>query len=138
MITHDLYKTGDADAPDIIKAENGEVALQLCRHCGRAEAELDQPCRSYIRSGVLEAIESELRHQQRKWGKNKQQSLAGFLLILEAELQEAKDGWMKNKTGPSAPLAEIVQVVATGIACLNYYGIRGNAKATFDIPESPE
>lgn len=41
---HDYYKTGDIGAPDQIKDGNGEVVLSLCRRCGRAEAELDEPC----------------------------------------------------------------------------------------------
>lgn len=39
---HDLYKTGDKDAPDRIKDNNGEVVLSLCKRCGKAEAELDE------------------------------------------------------------------------------------------------
>jgi len=38
--THDLYKTGDEDAPEAIKDRNGEVVLSMCRRCGRAESEL--------------------------------------------------------------------------------------------------
>lgn len=41
---HDLYKTGDPDAPDVIKDRNGEVVLGLCRMCGKAEVELSEPC----------------------------------------------------------------------------------------------
>jgi hypothetical protein len=41
---HVLYKTGDADAPDVIKDRNGEVVLGLCRVCGRGEIELEHPC----------------------------------------------------------------------------------------------
>lgn len=41
---HDLYKNGDADAPDCIKDSNGEVVLGLCRVCGRGEIELKEPC----------------------------------------------------------------------------------------------
>lgn len=41
---HDLYKTGDADAPDVIKDRNGEVVLGLCRRCNKGEVELDGPC----------------------------------------------------------------------------------------------
>ena len=41
---HDLYKTGDPDAPEVIKDDNGEVELGLCRRCGRAEIELEEPC----------------------------------------------------------------------------------------------
>lgn len=39
-----LYKTRDPDAPETIKDRNGEVVLGLCRKCGRAEVELDEPC----------------------------------------------------------------------------------------------
>lgn len=39
---HVLYKTGDADAPSAILDRNGEVVLSCCRHCGRAEIELDE------------------------------------------------------------------------------------------------
>jgi len=38
---HDLYKTGDADAPESIRDRNGEVALALCRRCGKGERDLD-------------------------------------------------------------------------------------------------
>lgn len=41
---HDLYKTGDPDAPDVIKDRNGEVVLGLCRRCNKGEIELEQPC----------------------------------------------------------------------------------------------
>ena len=41
---HVLYKTGDPDAPSQIKDRNGEVALRLCRGCGRGEIELEEPC----------------------------------------------------------------------------------------------
>lgn len=41
---HDLYRTGDKDAPEVIKDSNGEVVLGLCRRCRRAEVELSEPC----------------------------------------------------------------------------------------------
>lgn len=41
---HDLYHNGDPDAPAAIKDANGDVVLGLCRRCGRAEAELTEPC----------------------------------------------------------------------------------------------
>lgn len=41
---HDLYKTGDSDAPDCIQDRNGEVVLGLCRKCNRGEIELSEPC----------------------------------------------------------------------------------------------
>lgn len=44
MYEHDLYRTGDPDAPEVIKDRNGEVVLALCRRCGRGECELERPC----------------------------------------------------------------------------------------------
>ena len=41
---HELYETGDEDAPDSIKDRNGDVALEMCKRCGRAESELSEPC----------------------------------------------------------------------------------------------
>jgi NTP pyrophosphatase (non-canonical NTP hydrolase) len=89
-----------------------------------------------ISKRVQEAIEKELEHQQQKWGKDKQQSLAGYLLILQYEINEAVDGWMKNKGERNSSLQEIVQVVATGVACLDFYGVEGNALSTNDITEA--
>lgn len=45
-LTHQLYRTGDRDAPSIIKDRNGHVVLELCRRCGRAEIELAEPCKA--------------------------------------------------------------------------------------------
>jgi hypothetical protein len=41
---HDLYRSGDTDAPDQIKDRNGQVVLRLCRRCERAESELSESC----------------------------------------------------------------------------------------------
>lgn len=41
---HTLFKTGDSNAPEGIKDRNGEVVLSMCKVCGKAESELDQPC----------------------------------------------------------------------------------------------
>ena len=41
---HNLYKTGDADAPSAIKDRNGEVVLDLCKRCGQGEGELGPTC----------------------------------------------------------------------------------------------
>lgn len=43
-LKHVLYKTGDPDVPEPITDRNGEVVLDLCRKCGRGEAELSEPC----------------------------------------------------------------------------------------------
>ena len=46
--------------------------------------------------------------------------------ILEKELEEAKNGWMKNKTGKDSALAEIRQIAAVALACIQQHGIEGN------------
>ncbi|MCP3017443.1 hypothetical protein [Cupriavidus basilensis] len=42
--THTLYEKGDPDAPESIKDRNGDIALRLCKICGRGEFELAAPC----------------------------------------------------------------------------------------------
>jgi len=87
---------------------------------------------SLVKPWVLEAIESEMRYQNAKWGADKEQSLPGFLLVMKRELAEAEEGWIKGHEERDSALAEIVQVVATGIQCLNRYGVVGCPKASND------
>lgn len=42
--THDIYKDGDENIPSTITDSNGSVTLGLCKTCGRAECELEEPC----------------------------------------------------------------------------------------------
>ncbi|WP_454735424.1 hypothetical protein [Cupriavidus necator] len=42
--THTCYERDDPDAPDLIKDRNGDITLGLCKHCGRGECELTEPC----------------------------------------------------------------------------------------------
>jgi hypothetical protein len=42
MKHHILYKTGDLDAPEVIKDGNGEVVLSLCKICYKGEADLTE------------------------------------------------------------------------------------------------
>ena len=58
-MNHDLYKNGDANIPEVIKDRNGEVALRLCKRCGRAECELDEPC--LTQQEQLEALAEQIR-----------------------------------------------------------------------------
>tara|TARA_R110000796_G_scaffold74629_3_gene167805 strand:+ start:1259 stop:1402 length:144 start_codon:yes stop_codon:yes gene_type:complete len=44
MNSHRLFKTGDQDAPKSILDRNNEVVLNLCRKCGKGEADLDKFC----------------------------------------------------------------------------------------------
>jgi len=43
-LAHDLYQSGDGDAPEAVKDRNGEVALDQCRRCGQAEGDLLRDC----------------------------------------------------------------------------------------------
>ena len=86
-----------------------------------------------ISKEVLEAIETELQYQKDKWGEDKQQSFPGFLKIMEGELEEAGEAWLKDIYKPrQTALEEVVQVVATGIACLEKYGTEGWPVSTDD------
>lgn len=84
------------------------------------------------RKQVFAAIVKERDRQDTKFGVDKQQSVAGFLLVLEAELQEAKDGWIKGKIDKHAPLNEILQIAAVAVACLEKYGVSGNVVTADD------
>ena len=77
---------------------------------------------------VFELIKQEREYQDFKWGTldEKQQSLAGYMLVIRKELEEAENGWMKNKKGKHSALTELVQVAATAVACLQQYGSEGN------------
>lgn len=86
------------------------------------------------RQQVFDAISKERDHQIQKWGADKQQSIPGYLLVLRKELEEAELGWLKNHTETrQSVLEEIVQVAATAVACLEKYGVVGNAYSTDDI-----
>lgn len=43
-VKHDLYKNGDKGAPEQILDRNGDVVLDCCKRCGKAEIELSEPC----------------------------------------------------------------------------------------------
>jgi hypothetical protein len=41
---HILFTRDDLHAPESIKDRNGDIALSLCKVCGRGESELVEPC----------------------------------------------------------------------------------------------
>ncbi len=43
-VKHDLYKKGDRGVPEQILDRNGDVVLDCCKRCGKAEIELAEPC----------------------------------------------------------------------------------------------
>ena len=75
---------------------------------------------------VFDLIRSERERQNAKWGVDKEQSCAGFLLVLESELAEAKAGWTKNVEGKHAAMREIIQLAAVAVAALQQHGPEGN------------
>ena len=85
---------------------------------------------------VFAAIQNELSYQTMKWGADKEQSLAGYLLIMRKELDEAIDGWMKNRHDPrQSSLEEVTQVAAVAVRCLMTYGLKGCSRARRDVTE---
>ncbi len=85
------------------------------------------------RNAVYSAINDEMYYQEKKYGKDKEQGLAGYLLIMQNELEEAIKGWNKGVTeGRDSPLAEIVQVADVAIKCLETYGVVENTLSTND------
>lgn len=83
-------------------------------------------------SPVIAALKQELEYQNDKWGKEKQQSLAGYLLIAEKELREAIEGWNKNHAGRDSCLSECIQVMAVLFRCCSTYGVTGVTVSSSD------
>lgn len=77
-----------------------------------------------IRDKIYHAIDRERDYQDKKWGDVKEHphEVASWLLIMKKELQEAEDAWMK--TGDDEAIREVVQVIATGVACLEQHGVQ--------------
>lgn len=73
---------------------------------------------------IIEAIRRERVYQDAKWGtvKDHPHDVPGWLLIMRSELTEAEEGWV-HCGGDKEALREILQVIATGVACLEQHGI---------------
>lgn len=76
------------------------------------------------RNDVYKAVDKERIYQDNKHGtiENHPHSVGEWLLIIEDELQEAKNGWCREHSDARA-LEEILQVISTGVACLEQHGI---------------
>jgi hypothetical protein len=90
----------------------------------RAEAATSDEFVAFRREQVFTALREERAYQDDKWGTIEEHphTVGEWLLIMEAELHEAKWGWVKEM-GEASALAEILQVVAVGVACLEQHGI---------------
>ena len=73
---------------------------------------------------VFNAIKRERTYQDNKHGtiEKHPHTVGEWLLIIEDELQEAKNGWCREHSDARA-MEEILQVIATGVACLEQHGI---------------
>ena len=72
------------------------------------------------RGTVFETIRQERYYQDLKWGR-RTHGVRAWLLIMEAELKEAKEAWAEDPGSDSPALAEIIQVIAVGTACLEQH-----------------
>jgi NTP pyrophosphatase (non-canonical NTP hydrolase) len=86
---------------------------------------------------ILQAVKTERAYQDRKWGPlhDRQQSIAGFLLVMEGELAEAKKAWLKNTPSGArhSVLEEILQVAAVAVACLQQHGLSGTGNPDYPL-----
>ena len=76
------------------------------------------------RLALFDAIDREREYQDRKWGTIQEHphEVPGWLLIIQSELNEAMEEWVHNG-GDKEALREILQVIATGVACLEQHGV---------------
>ena len=74
---------------------------------------------------VVSAVIDERTYQDGKWGtiEENPHTVGEWLLILEGELAEAKAAWLKA-SNMRPTLAEVRQVAAVAIACLEQHGVR--------------
>lgn len=77
---------------------------------------------NYHRSGIYAAVDRERAYQDRKYGPHhdRELSVGDFLIILQTELDEAKREYVRN--GVALTLAEVLQVAAVAVACMEQHG----------------
>jgi hypothetical protein len=68
---------------------------------------------------IFKQIASERNYQDTKWG-DRHRAVGEWLVIMEGELEEAKQAWRKS-IGDEDTLAEIIQVAATAVHCLEQH-----------------
>lgn len=113
----------------------------LCINCGKPDGTCDChiPPATLVGKGIVntkadpdmamvevfECIDIERQHQDRKHGpvNTHGHTLGEWILIMEAELNEAKEALIKGGRGRNEVRHEILQVVATGVACLEQHGV---------------
>lgn len=63
---HNLYKDGNSNIPEVILDRNGQVVLNLCKDCGKAEKELNEPCNAKERPLICNNCKSFLTKDTKK------------------------------------------------------------------------
>lgn len=81
--------------------------------------------RKLTKGAVHALIDEERQHQDAKHGplETHGHTIGEWILIMEAELAEAKLALIKGGSGRNHVLHEVLQVAATGAACLEQHGI---------------
>lgn len=89
-----------------------------------------------MQPSIIAAIDRERAYQDNKWGTIQEHphDVAAWILIMRSELAEAEQGWVKGN-GDRDALAEILQVIAVGVACLEQHGVVEREEAN-DPPSS--
>lgn len=79
------------------------------------------------RQEIYQAIDREREYQIRKrpGSHARGHEIPGWLAIMRAELAEAEEAWVRGDGAPAnaASLAEILQILATGVAAIEQHGI---------------
>jgi hypothetical protein len=79
------------------------------------------------RAAIYAAIDRERVHQvTKRWASYARgHEIPGWIAIMRAELAEAEEAWVKGDGAPAnaESLAEILQVLATGVAALEQHGL---------------
>lgn len=72
---------------------------------------------------IIDGIDLERAYQDKKWGTVQEHphTLMEWVTIMRAELNEVEEAWLK--TTDEHTLLEILQVIATGVACLEQHGV---------------
>jgi hypothetical protein len=75
------------------------------------------------RDDVYTLIDGERDHQDAKWGEieDHPHEVGSWILILEKLVQDARLAWV-GKTGDKGALAEVRQIAAVAVACIEQHG----------------
>jgi hypothetical protein len=76
----------------------------------------------FSQDSIFNAIQRERAFQDAKYGQGRKHELPAWFLIMRRELEEAEAAWCKE--GDARAVEELLQVVAVGVAALEYHGFK--------------